>query len=242
MDPFWISAFLDFAPHDHAAGEAFWSAVTGYSVSPRRGADDEFTSLVPPAGGVYLKVQRLGVGPSRIHLDLHVRHVADAAARAVALGGTKIVHQHDWIVMQSPAGITFCFVDHQVGDVPKPIKWLGGHRSRADQVCIDIPPEMFDLECQFWAKVTGRELGQSKWFAEFANLERPDGQPFGDFCLQRLQSGLAGAHFDVAATDRTAETERHVALGAQVVKVNDRWTVLSDPAGRPYCVIDRPPG
>ena len=40
MNPFWVSAFLDFAAPDVEVGTTFWSAVTGYDVSPARGDDD----------------------------------------------------------------------------------------------------------------------------------------------------------------------------------------------------------
>jgi hypothetical protein len=241
VEPFWISAFLDFAPQDYAAGARFWSAVTGYPIAHTRGRDDEFASLVPPSGGAYLKLQRLADGPSRIHLDLHVEDARAGADHALILGCTEIADFGEWIVMQSPAGILFCYDDEfRGGEVPPPAEWPDGHRSRVDQICLDIPPEIFDEECHLWAQLTGRELGQSRWFPEFRNLERPKTQALR-FLLQRLESGPSGVHFDVATTDRNAETERHLALGARVVKVNDRWTVLNDPIRRPYCIIDRPP-
>ena len=37
MTPFWTTAFLDLAPEHWEKGVAFWSAVTGYAVSPVRG-------------------------------------------------------------------------------------------------------------------------------------------------------------------------------------------------------------
>jgi len=86
MIPFWVSAFLDLAAPDLERGTAFWSAVTGYDVSARRGATDEFATLVPPDGDDFLLVQRRDEGPTRIHLDLHVSEPRAATERAVALG------------------------------------------------------------------------------------------------------------------------------------------------------------
>lgn len=57
--PFWVSAFLDFAPGHFDRGVAFWRAVTGYDVSARRGDDGEFATLESPDGDDHLRVQRL---------------------------------------------------------------------------------------------------------------------------------------------------------------------------------------
>ena len=64
-----------------------------------------------------------------------------------------------------------------------------------------------------------------------------------DVLLQRLdhEDGPTSAHLDLGTTDRDAETERHVALGASIVAEEEFWTVLADPAGLPYCITDRDP-
>lgn len=60
--------------------------------------------------------------------------------------------------------------------------------------------------------------------------------------LQRLgdsDPGLrARAHVDFGCTDPVA-VDRHVALGARVVRTLDYWTVLTDPVGREYCLVNR---
>jgi hypothetical protein len=35
--------------------------------------------------------------------------------------------------------------------------------------------------------------------------------------------------------------DRHVALGARVADTQRYWTVLTDPAGRDYCLVSRDP-
>ncbi len=50
------------------------------------------------------------------------------------------------------------------------------------------------------------------------------------------------AHLDLSCDDRDAGTERHRALGADVLRRTPEWTVLRDPTGRRYCVTDRTPG
>ena len=59
-------------------------------MSPSRGENGEFATLMPPDGDDFLRVQRLADGPSRIHLDLHVDDPSTAAERAVGLGA-KVV-------------------------------------------------------------------------------------------------------------------------------------------------------
>jgi hypothetical protein len=41
----WLTVFLDFPADRFGAGAAFWQRVTGYGLSPSRGADGEFATL-----------------------------------------------------------------------------------------------------------------------------------------------------------------------------------------------------
>lgn len=65
----WIQVFLDTptAAFDEAVG--FWSAVTGWTPSDRRGEDGQFLTLVPAVGAAYVKMQAVDQ-PAGIHLDL----------------------------------------------------------------------------------------------------------------------------------------------------------------------------
>ena len=45
-------------------------------------------------------------------------------------------------------------------------------------------------------------------------------------------------HLDVVADDREAEISRLVALGASRTREGDGYTVLRDPEGNPFCVVD----
>lgn len=241
MSPTWITAFLDFAPDRYDEGVAFWSAATGHDVGPRRGEAGEFATLVPGDGDAYLRVQRLGEGPDRIHLDLHVTDVRAAADEAVALGAAEIA-DHGYVVLRSPGGFTFCFVDHPAATRPRPTTWPGAHSSLVDQVCLDIPATSYDRESLFWSELTGWEERGSTVSTDFHSLVRPAGHPIR-LLLQRLHdpTGDVGAHLDWATTGRAAEIERHVALGARVRDAQSHWTVLEDPTGRVYCLTDRDP-
>ena len=240
---FWMSAFLDLAPDGFDRDVAFWQGVTGYGLSATRGARQEFATLVPPDGDDFLRVQRLGGGASRIHLDLHVEDPQREADTAASLGATVTTrHELGYVVMASPGGLTFCFVRHRAATRPRPTTWPGGQRSLVDQVCLDIPQDGFERECAFWAALTGWELAASTAAPEFHHLKRPDGMPLR-LLLQRLgePAGPVRAHLDLATSDRAAETARHVALGATAREQHPWWTVLTSPAGSAYCITGRDP-
>jgi hypothetical protein len=45
-------------------------------------------------------------------------------------------------------------------------------------------------------------------------------------------------HLDVVAADRPAEVARLIARGASVGREFDRWTLMHDPEGNEFCVMD----
>lgn len=232
----WITGFLD---SPSRAAEGFWQAVTGSSLSSRRGPGGEFATLLPGGGDAYLRVQVVGDGSARAHLDLHVERVAAQARRVAGLGAVVVHDEDDLVVLRSPAGLLFCLVAwHGEAVRPAPVSWPGG-RSLVDQWCLDIPAASFEAEADFWAAVTGwaRRSGSRP---EFDFLVRPDGMPLR-LLLQRTGDALSGMHPDVASDDRHAEVARHEGLGASVVRVAESWTTLQDPVGRLYCVTDRNP-
>jgi hypothetical protein len=111
------------------------------------------------------------------------------------------------------------------------------------QVAIDVPRASYDRELGFWTAVTGVSPRRSVIAEEFHVLDAPTGQPLG-LLVQRLgadDTGEVRAHLDWGTTDRAAETERHLGLGARVLAQHRRWTVLTDPNGRAYCLTDVQP-
>jgi hypothetical protein len=234
-----MSAFIDVPAPDFEPSVTFCSAVSGYSPSARRGADEEFLTLVPPTGDDHLRMQRVGDGSPRIHLDLHVPDPRVSADRALALGAVEVA-DHGYVVMRSPGGLTYCFVSHPAALAAPPAAWPGGSRSIIDQVCLDIPRPVFDDEAAFWQSLLGwPPVGSS--YAEFERLARPEGQALR-VLLQRVGGdGPVRAHLDLACSSRERELLRHVGLGAHVVADREAWTVMSDPTGMAYCLTDRAP-
>jgi hypothetical protein len=228
----WIHLFLDVRRDSADEEREFWSAVTGWALSPERGEDGQFVTLVPEHGSPWVKLQ--SVGSPGIHLDLDTDDREAAVALATSLGAT-----HEWTydgvpVMRSPGGLLFChtLVDDEPPEVPSASAAL------LDQVCLDIPPSRWESETAFWAGLTGRELHQGD-VGHFRHL-RGRGLRM---LLQRLDDEQASvtAHPDFAAPDRPGETARHVALGARLHGVHEHWTVLESPGGQVYCLTDHPP-
>jgi hypothetical protein len=244
----WLTIFSDFPAGSFDAGVAFWQEVTGYGLSAARGADGEFATLLPPAGDAYLRVQRLADGAGGCHLDLHVDTAAEslhAAADRVAAAGALIGHREDGLVVAaSPGGFPFCLVNW-AGErsVPAPLAAVsGGGASRVDTLCLDVPPGEFERELAFWAALTGQQARPAP-VPGYYYLTRPAGWP-ARVLLQRRDSAAPGdrarGHVDFGCTDPRAR-DRHVALGARVTGAQEYWTVLTDPAGREYCLVARDP-
>jgi hypothetical protein len=66
--------------------------------------------------------------------------------------------------------------------------------------------------------------------------------PGPNICFQQVpepKSGKNRLHLDVESVDRPAEVERLVALGASVGRVLGGWTLMHDPEGNEFCVLDR---
>ena len=234
----WAWAFLDTPRADAARSWRFWSEATGWALSPTRGDDDEFATLVPPHGDSWLKLQAVADGPGGIHLDLDVDDVHAVASRAQALGATRTGAIGDTVVvLRSPGGLTFCLTTWH-GDARQVRE---GAPDLVDQVCLDCPDDVHDAEVAFWAALTG-------WAPtpcdepELSFLRRPPGIPLR-LLVQRLgdPTGPVRAHLDVACVDRAVTLARHLAAGARVVREHEQWTVTVDPVGRVYCLTDRRP-
>ncbi len=237
----WLTAFLDTAAPEAAATEAYWVAVTGWPLSPRRGEDGEFASLQPPDGDGPVRVQVVGTQPpGGMHLDVHSDDVDRLADEATRLGAEVRMTDLGYAVCRSPGGLVFCLVPHDSGQRPGPVDWPGG-ASLVDQVCLDIPVASFDDEAGFWSALTGwpRIRGLSP---QFDRIVPPSGQPLR-VLLQRTddEDGPVRMHLDLASDDREAEVARHVELGGRVVRSTPNWTTLLDPSGRAYCVTRRSP-
>ena len=204
----WAYAFLDNAPGELDASNAFWQAATSSTLSPVRGPEGQFATLVPERGEAWVKVQRLdGLPPGgRVHVDLAVDGGPaglDAAVRAATDRGAVVeIAMDDVVVMRSPGGFPFCLTSWEAYGSPAGQVREGSRL--LDQVCLDIPRTHLEQETAFWQEITGWELREAG--EEFRSLLRPAELPLR-LLLQRLddEEGPVRGHLDLASEDRDTE-------------------------------------
>ena len=231
--PTWVHVFVDVPMQYWERSVAFWSAATATEASAPWGDEGQYLTLVPAAGDGWVHLQRID-GPPRVHLDLDSGDPVTARAESTALGATPLRERPEALVMESPGGLVFCH-SHDGGR-----ELVRSDRERViDQVCIDVPETPWETEAAFWSAVTGRALADDG-APEFDLLDEPGRVRI---LLQRLgeEDGPVRTHLDLATASRLDETRRHEGLGAQLVAVFERWTVMRAPDGRDYCLTDRNP-
>lgn len=103
---------IDVAPGDHDRELAFWqAAVGGHWPEP---TVPEYHGADLPGPDFELSVQRLGEGPTRLHLDVHTDDLELEVQRLERLGARRVDQRGDLWVMQDPAGLLFCVL-HDAG-------------------------------------------------------------------------------------------------------------------------------
>lgn len=235
--PSWLTVFLDYPASEFDAGVEFWRAATGYRLSPFRGQDGEFASLVPSAGDDYLRVQRLGEGPTRLHLDVHVADPWSVAAE-LERAGAELVDEsrHSFVVLRSPAGFTFCLVSGPASAVPAPATWPFGHHSRVSRFCLDVPRKAYAAEVAFFRSLLGEEWVE---LDEPETALRPAGRAAVDVRLQPADLATSvTSHLHVATDDLEAEVDRLESLGAMARAVRPGKAILEAPGGSALCVVE----
>jgi Glyoxalase-like domain len=110
------------------------------------------------------------------------------------------------------------------------------HRSRLAAVVIDS--EIADIEpaAVFWSQALGRAAiaSQEKWADRYVHLDVPDDELR---VLVQKVTHASRVHLDIETDDIEAEVGRLAALGAAVVAVYPRWTVMAAPTGHRFCVV-----
>ncbi|MFE6858459.1 VOC family protein [Nocardia sp. NPDC057668] len=237
----WIWAFLDRPAAQFDECARFWTAVTDTRLSPARGENSEFVTLLPDSGSPTVKMQAVASG-TRVHMDLDVDDVRAAAGRAVTLGASVVLEHPVYTVLRSPHGMIFCFTPAQrePGERSPATAGPGGEISRLDQICLDIGPSDHADEVRFWTELTGWTM-HSSTLPEYSRLRPDSALPIG-LLLQRLGTDRpTSAHVDLACTDIEATAAWHQRLGATRVEHGKSWIVMTDPAGQPYCLTGREP-
>ena len=123
--------------------------------------------------------------------------------------------------------------------------------------CMALTVDLVTIDCAdpralsgFWAKALGYtvEFDQDGSYVMLGPAGPGEGGAGGGGAgvrigLQKVAEPKVGknrVHLDLGATDRVAEVERLVGLGATIVDEHSvprfAWTVLADPAGNLFCV------
>jgi hypothetical protein len=106
---------------------------------------------------------------------------------------------------------------------------------------------------QFWAGLLDGYAVRDSNDAEAKRLAAMGLQPPSDptvmvdgpgpsICFQNVEGRVPDnnrVHFDVEVADRAGETERLTAAGAETVRVLPTYTIMKDPEGNQFVLIDR---
>jgi len=110
------------------------------------------------------------------------------------------------------------------------------HRSHLCTIVIDVPADDHAATTAFWGAATGKEQ-RSLSVPEFHGARLHESLAL---LVQRLGEGASRVHVDIHTDDVEAEVARLRSLGADVQELHDDWTVMTDPAGLPFCVVKAP--
>ena len=257
-DVSWLAVEVRLPADEMGPGAAFWASVTGYAMTPS--ALGGAIELVPEEGDPFITFEPTdredGVLEIEIGLDSPAarealrRRALDLGATACAWrtvpavrtpGGAIIRPTHVPMGRRRPPPYTPTVT---ADGVVSTADLAEGASSRLDQVCIDVPADLFDRELSFWSGLTGWEVATGG-LSEFAWLVRPEWLPLR-LLFQRLGPDDPGttvrAHLDLACGDHIAtHLEVHRRLGARPGRRGRVWHTMTDPAGVVYCLTERDP-
>ena len=109
------------------------------------------------------------------------------------------------------------------------------HHSRVSTLMIDCVDAHFDEALAFWSAALGLSPARRPQKGQrYVTLGKIEGPLF--VRLQRVDKD-PGYHLDVETDAMREEVERLEAAGAQRKYRIQRWWVLEDPSGNPFCVI-----
>jgi predicted enzyme related to lactoylglutathione lyase len=119
--------------------------------------------------------------------------------------------------------------------------------SLAGAIGVTLDAEDPETAAAFWRAALGYRLARTR--EPYVILVPPEGEEGPPLLIQRVDEvtpGKARVHLDLRVADAAAEVERLIGLGAREEGVVDetdlgggRWTVLTDPIGTHFCVVQR---
>lgn len=109
------------------------------------------------------------------------------------------------------------------------------HRSRIGVVLIDHPSTTYATAAAFWEAALGISADQQD-DGPYASIGRLDGVALE---LQETGAGTGPrVHLDIETDDVPAEVRRLTGLGATVEEDRGDYTIMRDPGGMVFCVVE----
>jgi predicted enzyme related to lactoylglutathione lyase len=121
--------------------------------------------------------------------------------------------------------------------VPGNEKESAMHRSRLAGFVLDSQVDDIEPAARFWSHALGYPAIHSdeEWASRYVHLAVRDKDP--RMLVQKVEH-QSRVHLDIETDDIGAEVKRLEALGASVVQVLPRWTVMMAPTGHRFCVVN----
>lgn len=108
------------------------------------------------------------------------------------------------------------------------------HKSRLGALILDCQTDDLMREAKFWSAALGAKMGRSDSEGRYQDIESDPSDP--KIILQKVEHP-SWIHLDIETDDREAEVVRLQNLGASVIEIMERWTVMEAPSGHRFCVI-----
>ncbi|WP_137123444.1 VOC family protein [Segeticoccus rhizosphaerae] len=215
----------------------FWAAAL--DASPMTDEPEGFEARMSLGDDLFLdlclqRVAEPSDSPARLHLDLrgdkdqehHVQRLLGLGARRVDIGQGDV----PWTVLVDPEGNAFCVMEQREA-----------YRDTGPIAALPLDSADPDRDAAFWAELTG---WQSYDGVAPASLRHPSGRgPVLEFCPEpEPKQGKNRLHLDVRAELGDEDlVSRALALGARSAEIGSDdlpWTVLNDPSGNEFCILE----
>ncbi len=108
------------------------------------------------------------------------------------------------------------------------------HKSRLGTIIVDCQTNDLEQDADFWASALGASVEQRDAEGRYIRLSTRGDDP--KVLLQKVEHP-SWIHIDIETDNREAEVERLQSLGATVVEVMERWTVMEAPSKHRFCII-----
>jgi len=108
------------------------------------------------------------------------------------------------------------------------------HKSRLGTVIVDCQTDDLGREAEFWAAALGGMAESPNEAGRYIDVHSDPADPH--MILQQVEHP-SRIHIDIETDDIAAEVTRLEALGATVVEIMERWTVMEAPSKHRFCII-----